>query len=419
MIDAYAARLPEAERAGLKADYAELGGSSFGTLPPAAFGKIINTLPLTDMPVVRRAPWWQDWLKNRDNPTFFKNNEMTDRFKNVDVPILHLGGWYDLFQRNTIENFKGISTQAKSGFARRNQHLIIGQWSHGSCIGCPSNAAFNAEALQFAWMDRWFRNRQFTVFSHPVILYVMGENRWRAENSWPLPNTVRTRYYLHSRGNANSAAGDGALSTSPPDAEAPDHFEYDPAHPAPSLGGPGLSGSRADQKVAEARNDVLVYSTPPLVDDVEVTGEIGATLYAATSATDTDWWMKLIDVDAAGKPEILAQGVVRARYRSSRTNPAPTQPGKIEKYSMNMWATSNVFKKGHRIRVEVTSSNFPYADRNPNAFVNLSTATEKDFVVASQTVFHSESGASFIELPIIPASRQRLWIDPPDQGLPK
>jgi putative CocE/NonD family hydrolase len=158
---------------------------------------------------------------------------------------------------------------------------------------------------------------------------------------------------------------------------------------------------------------MLIYSTPQLTENVEVTGEITATLYAASSARDTDWWMKLIDVAPDGKAYILSQGVVRARYRYSRTEPSPLTPGKIEKYAVNMWATSNVFKKGHRIRVEVTSSNFPYADRNPNAFVDLAKATEKDFTTASQSVYHEGKYSSYVELPIIPQSRIRKWIETP------
>jgi uncharacterized protein len=147
--------------------------------------------------------------------------------------------------------------------------------------------------------------------------------------------------------------------------------------------------------------------------NIEVTGEVTATLYAASSAKDTDWWVKLVDVAPDGKAYILNHGVVRARYRHSRTQPEPLTPGKIERYEINMWATSNVFKKGHRIRVEITSSNFPYADRNPNAFIDLSRATEKDFVMASQTIYHDAEHPSHVELPIIPQARARKWVETP------
>jgi putative CocE/NonD family hydrolase len=174
-----------------------------------------------------------------------------------------------------------------------------------------------------------------------------------------------------------------------------------------------LSGSRAIQNDAEHRSDILVFTSPELAEATEVTGEVSATLFAASSASDTDWWLKLIDVAPDGRAFILNQGVARARYRQSRIAPVPLTADKIEKYEIDMWATSNVFQKGHRIRLEVTSSNFPYADRNPNAFVDLSAATEKDYVVAIQTVFHDAEHASFVDLPLIPMPRPRHWIETP------
>jgi putative CocE/NonD family hydrolase len=410
-------RLSEAGRKLLFADYAALGFSSpqpdsqeFTTL---VFDKVSKTLPLSDMPVARRAPWWSEWLRNRDHPEHFKNNEMSGRFQNITIPMLHLGGWYDLFLRNTYELFKGISSQAKDPIVRANQRLIIGPWSHGTCVGCAPNSVVDMQKMQLAWMDQWLKGKKNAFFDYPVVLYVMGENRWRAEQNWPLIDTKPTRYYLRSLGRANTADGNGTLSVVPPTTEPIDRYTYDPRNPAPTFGGPGLAGSRAVQNAAENRPDVLVFSSPELTADVEVTGEINAALYAASSATDTDWWIKLIDVAPDGNAYILDQGVARARYRNSRTQPQPITPGQIEKYAVNMWATSNVFKKGHHIRVEVTSSNFPYADRNPNAFVDLSTATEKDFVAASQTIYHDSEHPSYVELPIIPQSRVRQWISTP------
>jgi uncharacterized protein len=407
--------LTEPERKLLGADYAALGISTADSQDPTslAFGKVSKTLPLMDMPIARRAPWWSQWLSNWDHAEHFSNNEMSGRYRKIAVPIMHLGGWYDPFLRNTYEHFKGISSEAEDPVVRSSQRLLIGPWSHGTCEGCPPNSVVNIQQLQLAWMDQWFKGTKNPFFDLPVVLYVMGENRWRAEQSWPLIDTKVTRYFLHSQGGANTASGNGSLSVVPPTAEPNDVYTYDPRNPAPTFGGPGLAGSRAVQNAAETRPDVLVFSSPDLIEDVEVTGEVNAALYAASTATDTDWWVKLIDVAPDGNAYILDQGVARARYRNSRTQPQPITPGKIERYALNMWATSNVFKKGHRIRVEVTSSNFPYADRNPNAFVDLSMATEKDFVVASQSIYHDSEHPSYIELPIIPQSRARKWIGTP------
>jgi putative CocE/NonD family hydrolase len=418
MVADAASRMTPPERELLKSDFGSLDISTvdFSALASADMGKrLVSTLPLREIPVIRRMPWWPEWVGNWDNRQHFQANETNDRLRNVAVPIMHLGGWYDLFLRNTYGNYKEISARAKNRAAAANQRLMIGQWAHDfpSCTFCEANATIDIMALQMAWMDRWFMGTKNPVFDYPVVLYVMGENRWRAEPSWPLAGTQRTRYYLHSQGRANTAAGNGMLSTSMPGTEPADRYTYDPHNPASTLGWVYLRRARTEQNASEARPDVLVFSSPELTEDVEATGEISATLFAASSATDTDWWMKLIDVAPDGKASILTQGLARARYRVSRTKPRPLAPNKIEKYQLNLWATSNVFKQGHRIRVEVTSSNFPYADRNPNAFIDLSRATEKDFVVASQTVYHDARYPSYVELPVIPASRARQWIDTP------
>jgi uncharacterized protein len=418
MVADAAARMTPTDTDLLQADFAALGFPTvdFRLLVSAeANKKLVNFLPLREIPVIRRLPWWSEWLDNWDNPKHFRANETRERLKNIAVPVLHVGGWYDLFLRNTYENYKNISSRAKNPGVAANQRLLIGQWAHDLylCPGCDANAGVDMMAMQTAWMDRWFKGIQHPVFDHPVVLYVMGEKRWRAEDSWPLAGTKRTRYFLHSHGSANTAAGDGTLSTRVPGREPTDRYNYDPYNPASTPGWAFLSRSRTEQNATEARPDVLVFSSPELSEDVEVTGEVNATLYAASSATDTDWWMKLIDVAPDGKASILTQGLARARYRVSRTRPRPLRPNKIEKYRLNLWATSNVFKTGHHIRVEVTSSNFPYADRHPNVFVDLTRATEQDFVVAAQTVYHDAAHPSQVELPVIPAARARKWIDTP------
>lgn len=420
-----ASRLPPRQRELLKADFAALGipmdsgafaAMNGGETREKLLSTMWNTLPLRDVPIVRHTPWWTQWLDNWDNPEYFRGSDTNDRLRNVGVPIFHLSGWYDFLLRNAYEHYKNISTNAQDSLVASNQRLFIGPWGHGEhpCVGCAANVAIDAQAMRVAWMDRWFKGKKHPLFDYPVILYVMGENRWRAEDNWPLPGTRSTRYYLHSQGDANTAGGDGVLSTSAPAKEPSDHFSYDPRNPASTLGWQIYSyGGRTEQNAIEARPDVLVFTSPPLVEDVEVTGEVTATLYAASSATDTDWWVKLVDVAPDGKAYILTQGLARARYRVSRTEPRALTPGKIEKYAIDMRATSNVFKRGHRIRVEVTSSNFPHTDRNPNAFIDLSTATEKDFVVADQTIYHDAEHPSYVELPIIPQSRKRHWIETP------
>ncbi|WP_103001461.1 CocE/NonD family hydrolase [Sphingobium sp. SA916] len=382
--------------------------------PDDFFDRLFRIMPLKDMPVVRHMPFWREMIENRDNPAFFDANAMKDKLSNVDVPVLHVNGWYDGFIRNTYEHYEGLVARAATQEARDGQRLFIGPWSHGACFECPPGGAVDGQQLMLTWMDQCFKGIRSPVFDAPVTIYVMGENRWRTETSWPLPGTERTRFYLHSQGGANTASGDGALSMEQPGRdERPDQYRYDPVDPVRNIGGVTLYGGRMAQNEMEARPDMLCYTSAELEEDLEVTGKVRATLFAGSSAQDTDWWIRLIDVRPDGRADALCHGVARARYRNSRTNPEPLIPGEICEYAIGMQATSNVFKKGHRIRVEVTSSCFPLGERNPNAFVDLNSATEDDFVVAAQTIYHDAKHPSYVELPIIPAGRERNWIDTP------
>jgi hypothetical protein len=232
----------------------------------------------------------------------------------------------------------------------------------------------------------------------------MGENVWRGENEWPLLRTHYTDYYLHSAGHANTRGGDGALSVEPPKAaETLDHFSYDPMHPVPTLGGNnlGLNLGAYNQAKLEDREDVLCYTAPVLEQDVEVTGPVTAALYASSDAQDTDFTVKLVDVYPDGKAVNIQDGIVRARYRhNDPEHPTPLAPGAVEEYQIDLWATSNLFKTGHRIRVEVGSSNFPRFNRNLNTGEPVPGATRT--AVAKQSIAHDPEHPSHITLPIIP-----------------
>ena len=235
-------------------------------------------------------------------------------------------------------------------------------------------------------------------------IYVMGENGWRDEHGWPLARTQYTPWYLHSNGNA--AAVGGALSPDPPGQEAWDVYLYDPCDPCPTIGGPTLlpghtvraNAGPKDQRPAERRPDVLVYTSGPL----EVTGPLSCTLYAATSAPDRDWVVRLCDVHPDGASRILAEGILRARYREGTEEPKPIEPGRVYAYEIDLVATSNVFLPGHRVRVDVTSSSFPRFDRNPNTGHPLGQDGPDDLQPAMQRVFHDSERRSHITLPVIP-----------------
>jgi putative CocE/NonD family hydrolase len=242
------------------------------------------------------------------------------------------------------------------------------------------------------------------VQEHRVILYVLGANRWRAEEAWPLLGTEVTSLYLRA---------DGRLSRERPVNEPADSYVYDPHASVPTP---------PDGRVAVtellARSDVLVYQTEPLDEPVELSGELSATLFASSSARDTDWMIRVVDIQPDGEALHVVDGIARARYRHSRTEPSPLAPGAVEQYEMNLWATSLVFDCGHRIGIVVSSSNFPKYDRHPNVYADLWRTTEHDFVVAEQTVHHSAEYPSAVHVPIIPAARPRRWIENPLPSAP-
>jgi putative CocE/NonD family hydrolase len=257
------------------------------------------------------------------------------------------------------------------------------------------------------WYDYLFKGKQNQFANGKLVkIFVMGENKWRDEANWPLERAKETRYSLHSGGKANSAAGDGALMTEGAKNEVADSFIYDPANPVPTVGGPlccdpqHLAPGPRDQSQVEAMPDVLVYSTAPLEKDTEVTGPITLDLFAQSTAVDTDFTGKLVDVGPDGKAYNVTEGILRARYRESKETSSLLEPGKVYEYKIDLWSTSNVFLKGHRIRLEISSSNFPRFDRNLNT--GKSAAESAQFVKATNTVLHDSAHPSALVLPIVP-----------------
>ena len=333
------------------------------------------------------------------------------------MPAINIGGWYDIFLGGTIRNYLGMREKGATEEARSGQRLIIGPWQHttrgGSVTGshyfglAADAAALDLDGMHFRWFDYWLKGENNGVLDEPAVrIFVMGDNVWRDEQEWPLARARPTDYYFHSQGQANSLNGNGGLSTEPPGDEAADVFLYNPANPVPTRGGALCCDSyfvpngASEQKDIEARYDVLVYTTPPLKREVEVTGPVTVTLWAATSATDTDFTAKLVDVCKDGCARNLTDGIIRARYRDSMASPTLVEPGKAYRYSIDLWATSNVFKPGHRIRVEISSSNFPRFDRNTNTGNTIAEDTE--FKPAMQTILHNPEHPSHINLHIIP-----------------
>jgi putative CocE/NonD family hydrolase len=371
---------------------------------------------------------YRDWLLHprRDDP-YWNGISFEREARSIATPLLVVQGWYDIFLRGALRDDIAIRQGSAPESAALRKRLIIGPWVHskagGSRISDPSlpksglnrSIDFGADAevewrrIYLRWHDYWLKGIDNGVASEPPIsLFVMGENRWRHENEWPLARTRYARYYVQSGGRANGAAGDGTLSTRPPMGATSDAYTYDPASPVPTLGGnlccSSVPNGPRDHRPVEARADVLVYTTPVLAEAVEVTGPITMKLYAATTAKDTDWVARLVDVHPDGFAQNIQDGIIRARYRAGRVQPASLlEPGKIYEYDIDMWATSNVFLPGHRLRLEITSSNFPRFDRNLNTGEDPATGTRMQ--TARQTIYHSARYPSHVVLPIIPRPR--------------
>ncbi|HEV7498671.1 MAG TPA: CocE/NonD family hydrolase [Vicinamibacteria bacterium] len=375
----------------------------------------VESYRLLDLPPVGElAPYLRDWMRHPTRDAYWNATRVSDHYGEMAVKALHQAGWHDIFSRGSIENYIGMRAQAATPEARAGQRLMVGPWAHWSTspegkvgdVVFGKDAVVDGDALLLEWAAFALKGEANAYATGaPVRLFVMGDNVWRDEQEFPLARARATRYYLHAAKGANSVAGDGLLSTKPPGKQPPDRFEYDPADPVRTLGGRLCCGAAyqpgpADQRPNESRRDVLVYSTPPLEKDLEVTGFITAEIQAATSAADTDFTAMLVDVDPSGYARYLADGVVRARFRRSREKAEPIVPGQIETYAIDLWATSNVFKAGHRLRLYVSSSNFPRFDRNPNT--GESTADSARLVKAQQAVYHDAAHPSALILPVVP-----------------
>jgi putative CocE/NonD family hydrolase len=360
------------------------------------------------------APYYRDWVEHETDDVYWRRWRVSDHYPEMTVKALHGGGWHDIFLEGTIRNYVGLRAGAATREAREGQRLLLGPGCHGptSPEGKIGDVVFGKDAvidetgMAVEWFDYALKgesNRFATA--PPVRLFVMGENRWRDEQEFPLARAQATRFYLHSSGSPVGITGSGQLARERPAEEPPARYVYDPRDPVPTLGGRLCCGEWTrpgpyDQRPNESRSDVLVFSTPPLDRDLEVTGNVTLELFASTSAVDTDFTALLADVDPSGYARFLTDGIVRARYRHSREKPELLTPGQVESYTIDLWYTSNLFKAGHRIRLYVSSSNFPRFDRNPNTGERLAVATRS--VPAAQTVFHDATRPSALVLPLVP-----------------
>ncbi len=387
-----------------------------------AIDSLYKQFPLSGMPLLASlSPYYAAWLQHPEDDAFWQRISPSRHYEQIAVPALNMGGWYDIFANGTLANYIGMKARGGSAHARNRQRLIMGPWAHGvdgdtfpwqSFGPRAGTRAVNVDLVgaQLRWFDYILKDIDDGI-SHeaPVRIFVMGANTWREERDWPLPDTTYRSYYLHSGGNANSLAGDGALTTDVPADEDPDVYLYDPLRPVPTCGGatllPGLwvganSGPR-DQRAVELRADVLCYTSPPLTHALEVIGPVTLHVFCSSTARDTDFTAKLVDVSPDGTATILTDGILRARYRESFQTPILMDPGTVYEMPINVGATANLFAAGHRIRLEVSSSNFPRFDRNTNSGGAIAEDRQSDVQQAINRVWHDRLHPSRLILPVI------------------
>jgi putative CocE/NonD family hydrolase len=377
----------------------------------------LTELPLATHPFIREyAAFYLEWLAHCTPEDYWLPSAPNAGYEQITTPALNISGWYDIFLWSTFQNYMGMKQRGGSEIARRNQRVIIGPWTHMNFSGSfperefgpnASSAAIDLPGRHLRWFDRWLKDEANGVDEEPpVTIFVMGIDEWRDESDWPLPDTQYRPYYLHSGGQANSLHGDGTLSSEAPGDEPPDVFLYNPLRPVPTVGGQViLPGGNAmgprDQREVERRDDVLVYNTPVLDQPVEVTGPIELCLFVASSARDTDFTGKLVDVYPDGRAIILTEGILRARYRNSFTEPELLKPETVYELRLDLWATANVFLPGHRIRLEASSSNFPRFDRNSNTGGEIASETADQYQPAINRIFYDAAHPSRLILPVI------------------
>jgi putative CocE/NonD family hydrolase len=372
--------------------------------------------PLTEIRALRALlPAWNQWLAHPSRDDYWRAVSIADHYAALDLPALHIGGWFDLFLRGTLANFAGMSTTGAQ------QRLIIGPWAHAVCYDAlgevdygPSAAAvaLDLTRVHLDWFASHLADGPARQEAPAVTIFVMGANTWRHEETWP-PKRARThRWYLH-----RGTSGEGVLDTNLP-AQDGGHtgYVYDPRNPVPTIGGAtflpgvyvGLNAGQRDQQIVERRPDVVTFTSPPLTEPLELCGPVTMVLYAATDAADTDWTAKLVDVHPDGRALNVCDGIARARYRGGAEEPELIPPSTTAEFRIDLGATSLLLEPGHALRVEISSSNFPRFDAHPNVGKAVAEVTSDEAVVAQQQIWHSADQPSHLEVSVIPIEKERV-----------
>jgi hypothetical protein len=372
------------------------------------FQKYVLHLPLRSSDQAATGQTIEMFQRALDHPAydaFWKSVSTREQLEKVHIPVLAFGGWYDNYAESDLESFRRLRAMS------REARVVIGPWAHntsysfeGISFGPQAQAAIRR--MQLRWFDRWLKQSPPAKDdAPPARIFVMGSNQWQEEREWPPARAREAEWFLESGGKANSLNGDGRLLETRPRRRARDHFVYDPRKPVPTRGGavccdPAIfPWGPMDQRPAETRDDVLVYTSASLARDMEVIGPVKAVIFVSTTAPDTDFTAKLVDVYPDGRAINLCDGILRLRYRESIEKPRLSVAGVAYRITIDAGVTANVFRAGHRLRLEVSSSNFPRFDRNPNTGTRV--ADEIKLRVATQTVYHDAQHPSHLLLPVV------------------
>lgn len=378
------------------------------------YENILWHLPLKDGDLKSAGsvvPHYRDWIAHESYDDYWQSISDEERFDQIMVPTYNTGGWFDVFVMGTINGYVGMKNQGGSPEARNGTRLLIGPWGHG-----PSSKYGDMEFTEDAYVDLFDYELRFYDYhlkgikngldeEKPVKIYYMGENKWRSEDDWPIPQTKYRELYLGADSPANSLRGGGTLTFTQPGKAGTNTYIYDPNDPVPTYGGnnccgtPTIAGPK-DQRIVERRNDVLVYTSNFLSEPITIAGPITMKLSAATDGKDTDWMIKLVDVYPDGSAYPVSEGILRAKFKDGLDKINLLTPDEVYEYEIEMTGTANVFQPGHRIRVDITSSNFPQFDRNPNTGAPLGSSAETR--IANQTIHHGGPKPSHIILPTVP-----------------
>ena len=402
----------------------DLSGVALSKIGDKKYGQMLRALPVIDLDKAvlgEENPYWRQWIAHPVDDAWWEPADFLKKLKDVNIPAFHQSGWFDGDGIGTKLNY----LQMKE-YGHANQKLTIGPWGHTDTAAQKlGNHDFGPQALvdlqrdYLRWFDYWLKGIDNGITKEPLVnIFVMGTNQWLHGNTYPLPETKFTKLYFSGEGKANTSKGDGRLTfNEPPAGASPDKYIYDPGDPTPdpdfyetteeqdkqvrSADEKKKEAEAHHEQVTSARQDILVYQTEALREPLTFAGPVSATIYASTSARDTDWFVSLIDIEKDGKTFSLASGKLRARFRNSVHKPELLSPGEIYEYKLDLWHTGITIPAGDRLRVEVASAIFPMFSRNLNTGGHNETETK--FVAAHQVVYHDKQHPSYVLLPVIPA----------------